>query len=37
MKFSGNMQLVIILKDTKKQGYTFSLQNTILEKPQGGG
>ena len=26
---------MIILKDTKKQGFTLSLQDTSLEKPQG--
>ena len=37
MKFSGKMCLVIILKVTKKQGFTPSLENTVLKKPQGGG
>ena len=37
MKFSGKMCLVIILKVTKKQGFTTSLENTVLKKPQGGG
>ena len=36
MKFSGKMRLLIILKDTKKQGFALSLQDTSLEKPQGG-
>ena len=28
---------MIILKVTKKQGFTLSLEDTFLEKPQGGG
>ena len=36
MKFSGKMWLMIILKVTKNQGLTLSLENTFLEKPQGG-
>ena len=28
---------MIILKVTKKQGFTLSLENTFLEKPRGGG
>ena len=28
---------MIILKVTKKQGFTLSLENTLLEKPQDGG
>ena len=35
MKFPGKMGLKIILKVTKKQGFTRSLENTFLEKPQG--
>ena len=31
MKFSGKMCLMIILKATKKQGFTISLENIILE------
>ena len=37
MKFSGKMWLMIILKVTKKLGFTLSLENIFLEKPQGGG
>ena len=37
IKFSGNMCLKIILKVTKNQGFTLSLDNTFFEKPQGGG
>ena len=38
MKFSGKMSLMIILKVKKKQqqGFTLSLEDTFLEKPQGG-
>ena len=36
MKFSWKMWLMIILKVTKSQGFTLSLENTFLEKPQGG-
>ena len=35
MKFSENMYLMIILKVTKKQGFTLSLKDTFFEKPQG--
>ena len=28
---------MIIIKATKKQGFTLSLENTVLEKPQGRG
>ena len=35
MTFSGKMCLMIVLKVTKKQGFTPSLENTVLEKPQG--
>ena len=34
MKFSGKMCLMIILKVTKKQGFTLSLEDTLFEKPQ---
>ena len=37
MKFSGKMCLMIILKVTKDQGFTFSLEDTFFEKLQGGG
>ena len=30
------MWLMIILKVTKNQGFTFSLEDTVFEKPQGG-
>ena len=36
MKFSEKMWLMIILKVTKKQGLTLSIEDTLLEKPQGG-
>ena len=36
MKFSGMMCLKIILKVTKSQGFTLSLEETFFEKPQGG-
>ena len=36
MKYSGKMRLVIILKVTEKQNFTPSLEETFLEKPQGG-
>ena len=35
MKFSGKMCFKIILKVTKNQGFTFSLEDTFFEKPQG--
>ena len=35
MKFSGKMQLTIMLKVTKQQGFTLYLENKFLEKPQG--
>ena len=35
MKFSGKMWLMIILKITKSQGFTFPLEDTFFEKPQG--
>ena len=34
MKLSGNMCLKIIWKDTKNQGFPFSLEDTVFEKPQ---
>ena len=34
MKFSGKVCLMIVLKVTEKQGFTPSLENTVLEKPQ---
>ena len=35
MKFSGKMWLLIILKATKKtQGFTLSVEDTVLEKQQ---
>ena len=37
MKFSGKMCLMIILKVTKNQGFTLSLEDTFFEKPQGVG
>ena len=37
MKFSGKMCLKIILKATKNQGFTLSLEDTFFEKPQVGG
>ena len=30
------MYLMTILKDTNSQGFTLSLEDTFLEKPQGG-
>ena len=36
MKFLEKMSLKIILKVTKNQGLTFSLEDTIFEKPQEG-
>ena len=36
-KFSGKMWLMAILKVTKNQGFTFSLEDTFLEKLQGVG
>ena len=35
MKFSGKMCLKIILKVTKNQGFSLSLEDTLVEKPQG--
>ena len=37
MKFSGKVSLKIILKVTKNQGFTLSLEDKIFEKPQGKG
>ena len=37
MKFSGKMCLKIILKVTKNQGFTLSVEDAFFEKPQGGG
>ena len=36
MKFSGKMCFEIILKVTKNQGFTLSLEDTFFKKPQGG-
>ena len=36
MKFSGKMWLMIILKVTKNQGFTISVEDTFFEKPQRG-
>ena len=35
MKFSGKMCFKIVLKVTKSQGFTLSLEDTFLETPQG--
>ena len=37
MEFSGKMSLKIILKATKSQRFTLSLEDTIFDKPQVGG
>ena len=37
MKFSGKMYFKIILKVTKNQSFTLSLEDSIFEKTQGGG
>ena len=37
MKFSGKMCFKIILKVTKNQGFTLSVEDTFFEKPQDGG
>ena len=37
MKLSGKMCLKIILKVTKNQGFTLSVEDTFFEKPQDGG
>ena len=36
IKFSGKMWLMIILKVGKNHGFTLSLEDTFLEKPQEG-
>ena len=36
MKFSGKMYFKLILKVTKKQGFTLSLEDTFFEKSQWG-
>ena len=36
MKLSWKKWLMIILKATKNQGFTLSLEDTFLEKAQGG-
>ena len=35
MKFAGKMGLMIILKVTKYQGFSLSLEDAFFEKPQG--
>ena len=37
MKFLGKMWLITILKVTKSQIFTLSLEDTFLEKPRGEG
>ena len=37
MKISGKMCLKIILKVTKNQGFTLSIEDAFFKKPQGGG
>ena len=37
MKFSGKICLKIMLKVTKNRGFTLSLEDTLFEKPRGGG
>ena len=37
MKFSGKICPKIILKVTKSQGFTLSVEDIFFEKPQGGG
>ena len=37
MEFSGKMCFKMILKVTKTQGFTISLEDTFFEKPQGRG
>ena len=34
MKFLGKMWLMVILKVTKIQGFTYPLEDTFLEKPE---
>ena len=36
MKLSGKMCFKIILKVTKKQGSTLSMEDTFFKKPRGG-
>ena len=36
MKVSGKMRFGLILKVTKKRGFTLSLEDAFFEKPQGG-
>ena len=36
MTFSEKMCVKIILKVTKNEGFTLSLEDTFFEKPQGG-
>ena len=36
MKFLGKLWLIIILKVTKNHGFTLSLEDIFLEKPQDG-
>ena len=36
MKFPGKIWLIIILKVSKTQGFTLSLENIFFGKPQGG-
>ena len=36
MKFSGKTWLMINIKSQKKSKFTISLENKLLEKPQGG-
>ena len=37
MKLSEKMQIMIILKVTKNQGFTLSLEYLVFKKPQGAG
>ena len=37
ISISGKMWFMIMLKVTKNQGFTLSLEDTFLKKPQGGG
>ena len=37
MKLPGKMRFKIMLKVTKNQGFSLSLEDTIFEKPQGEG
>ena len=36
MQLPGKVWLIIILKFTKNEGFTLSLEDIFLEKPQGG-